>query len=208
MNWSNISATRAEVQENTKTRRDVPKTCFHSLNQSCSNSTVCRLFELMPRWVSRVCSALCCSDCFMFPFPELFLHCTVKIKGSKLGLIVNKVKQDIEVWPLNPHWASSEWHTWLGEVNGGGGGGVTHSVGTAQQSSAGLRSQRPNMFSLDVSQQGDKRVKTTCQSGGVQRDRKTLWAGNDSQEAAAPPACVWDGLCLTPADRAQGEGLR
>lgn len=96
---------------------------FWSLKKSYSNNMVCcsRSLELMPRWVSRVCSALYCSDCFMFPFPEPFLHCTVKTGGSILGLIVNRVKQDIEVWPLNPHWASSEWYTWLVELNGGRG---------------------------------------------------------------------------------------
>lgn len=47
---------------------------------------------------------------------------------------------------------------------------------------------------------------TACQPGGTRRDRETLKVGNDSQEAAAPPACIWDGLCLTPADRARGEG--
>lgn len=47
---------------------------------------------------------------------------------------------------------------------------------------------------------------TARQPGGTRGDRKTLKAGNDSQEAAAPPACIWDGLCLTPADRARGEG--
>lgn len=67
--------------------------CSSSINMACC----CRWVELMPTSVSRICSALCYSDCFMFPFPELFLHFTVKTEGSKLGLIVNRVKQDIEV---------------------------------------------------------------------------------------------------------------
>lgn len=90
------------------------------------------LFELMPGWASRVCWALCCSDCFIFPFPELFLHCTAKTEGSTLGLIVNRVKQDIEVRPLNPHWASSEWHTWLVELNGGRADRIIRSVDTVR----------------------------------------------------------------------------
>lgn len=60
------------------------------------------MFELMPRWVSKGCSALYCSDCFIFPFPERFLHCTVKTEGSKPGLIVNRVKRDIESPTLEP----------------------------------------------------------------------------------------------------------
>lgn len=43
---------------------------------------------------------------------------------------------------------------------------------------------------------------TVWQPGGTATDRETLQAQNDSQEAAA----VLDGLRLTPADRAQGEG--
>lgn len=88
-------------------------------NPAATRWCVCPLFEPMPSWVSWVCSALYCCDCFIFPLPELFLHHTVKTEGSAPGLIVNRVKQDTEVRPLNPHWASSEWHTWLVEPNGG-----------------------------------------------------------------------------------------
>lgn len=104
-----------------KTRTDVSKTGFWSNNLTATTWHVCHLSELMPAWVSRVCSALYCSDCFIFPFPELFLRRAVKTEGSILGLIVNRVKQDIEVRPLNPQWASSEWHTWLAELNSGRG---------------------------------------------------------------------------------------
>lgn len=43
---------------------------------------------------------------------------------------------------------------------------------------------------------------TVWQPGGTATDRETLQTQNDSQEAAA----VLDGLSLTPADRARGEG--
>lgn len=186
----------------------------------------------MPRWLCKVCSALYCPDCFIFPFPGLFLHCTVQTEGSMLGLIANRVKQDIDAQPLNPHWASSEWHTWLLELNGGRGiesfAVLTQRAGGAKrhcspkQEDGEPSNHKDGYISMQrkLDREKDKFTYTrpdrspsshlarqaaswVSHGGG---DGKTLEAGNDSREAAAPPACIRGGQCLTRADRPRGEG--
>lgn len=141
------------------------KTGFWSKNLTATTWDVCPLSELMPAWVSRVCSALYCSDCFIFPFPELFLRRAVKTEESILGLIVNRVKQDIEVRPLNPQWASSEWHTWLVELNGGRG---IESITVLTQRAGAAKQHGPEVLKAeDVClrnrwKEGRKSEKQTC----------------------------------------------
>lgn len=140
----------------------------------------------MPRWERRINPTLYYSDCFIFPLPEPFLNCTLKTEESTLGLIVNRVKQDIDGWPLNPHWASSEEHTWLMEW-------FTVLWDSVLWNKVALlrilskitfnHSGYQTVRSPDWTKKSPSTRK--CQSGVAQWGRQTLKAGNDPQEAGA-----------------------